>query len=850
MKFLFAPKRFLTSLLILAFVGLTINSLTYSGGPPAGLTNAPGEAACTQCHNSFALDSTSSNLNNLSLSGNFTGGGYIPDSTYTMTLSYSESGVSRFGFELTCLNSSHAMAGSFTKTSNATNKVTTTIYGGTREYMQQSSSGNSGSGTISWTFSWTAPSTNVDTVYYYVVVNASNSNSGTSGDRIRFKKFKILPSTLLPVATATADTNVICSNSNLQFYGNSSDTTSTYSWSFPFGNPSSSTAQNPVVTYSIPGAKNAILTVTNNKGVSKPDTVSITVKQNATAFISGGNRTFCEGDSVQLVASFDPNSTYLWNTGATGNILWAKDTGEYQVTVTKNGCERSSNIIKCFFYAKPVTSLTSDASSNGDTSCADNVIMLEASAGFDSFYYYANGVEIGRSDTNFFATTFMEETTYGVVVLNSNGCKSDTAFYTVFEEEKLIGPTISCGVTSPSSVEFSWNTDIYHNGFEISIDSGANWISPSSGATGNTHEISGLNPQQEVAIWVRAFDNPPCNVSEISKATCTSDTCLSFDVSLQFNSLVCLGDTVQVTVSGLSNASYSLNFENNGAFTDTIFSFSPNITKWYRLEILDSNNLVCPATVFSLPIQVDEMPKINLMADKDLAVYCKGDSAEFTANDSISSFDWYYNDNLVQSGSNNTYGKVAVTAGDSVYVIAMEGVCVDTSRLIYLTELPVPNADFTFSRDASVYSFTPVDNTHASYDWDFGDGSTSTDMNPTHDFANKEGETVDVSLRVTTDKSCVADSVQQIDLPNFSSIEQLNALGIQLYPNPVQDQLTVMNKAENSIASISDIMGKQLLEMEVVNGITQIDLSHLKTGVYQISFVFDNKTVTHKFFKN
>lgn len=849
MKKTFALKRFLTSLLVLSFVGLTLNSLTYSGGPPAGLTHAPGEGNCTQCH-SGTLDTTSSNIANISLSGNFTGGGYIPDSTYTMTLSYSQSGISKFGFELTCLTSTNVMAGDFTKTSTATNKVTTTIGGATRQYMQHSGSGNSGSGSISWTFQWTAPSSNVDSVSYYVVINAANGNGGTSGDAIRAKKFKIGPSSLLPTAIASADTNIVCSGTPLQYYGSSSDTNSTYSWLFPFGSPSTSSSQNPVVSYSFQGTKYGILTVTNSKGVSKPDTVQITVRQNATAVINGSNRTICEGDSVELIAIFDAGSTYLWNTGQTGNRIWVKDTGSYQVTVGKNGCERSSNIIKVFHYTKPVVSLSSDASTYGDTSCKNNTLVLTATAGFDSFYYYENATELGRSASNSWTTVFDSATVYSVKVKNSTGCYSDLGFYTVHARPQLQGPTLSCSNVSPTSLTFNWDDTFYHNGFEISLDSGQSWTSPSSGTTGTSHNLSGLQPDQAVELWLRAFDNLPCSVSEISTIVCETDTCNYLDVSLQYQNRVCFGDQIEITVNGLKGEHYGLEFENSGVFNDTIFSFQPVISKNYILQVQDSANLACPAENIFLAITVDRMPEFELMGNKQDEVYCLEESAIFSVNDSFETVEWFYNNSSVQSGNSTTYSRSNLVNDDSLFVIAEYGVCKDTSLKVYVTVLENPNANFNYSRIGSVFSFNPENGSHLEYLWDFGDGDSSTAINPNHDYASKSNSTVNVNLRVKTDLGCYNDTTISIEIPNFADVEELAAAGIHIYPNPVEDILTIENTSSQGNLQLLDINGRIVYQDLLLNGIQRINLQHLSQGVYQLKVDLELNTYTQKIIKN
>ena len=73
-------------------------ALAFSGNPPNGRTNAPGESNCTDCHSSFPLNSGSGML---SLDG--LPDSYSPGETYDLTLTLSDPGASRWGFSLTVI---------------------------------------------------------------------------------------------------------------------------------------------------------------------------------------------------------------------------------------------------------------------------------------------------------------------------------------------------------------------------------------------------------------------------------------------------------------------------------------------------------------------------------------------------------------------------------------------------------------------------------------------------------------------------------------------------------------------------------------------------------------------------
>ena len=841
MKKQFTPKRFLTSFIIASMVCITSVSLTNSGGAGGGNSNAPGENNCTQCH-SGSLQTSGTNYNNISLSSNFTGNGYIPDSTYTITFSYTHTGKTRFGYQLTCLDANNAMAGSFSTISgnNKSSITSATISGGSRSYMRQTSSGNSGSGSISWQFRWTAPSTNVGDVKFYSVVNSTNSNGGTGGDIVIARDFTISPSTLLPEATAGASNNAPCQGSLIGLTGSGTNTPTAYSWNLSGGSPSTSNVQNPNVVYNFPGTYKAILTVTNAKGVSAPDTTTIVVKSAPSAFILGGaTRTICEGDSVQLSTSFDPTYTYTWSNGESSNAIWVKDTGDYNVSVVgNNGCGKQSNTVKVKYYDKPTVTLSSSASIFNDSSCVGSALELEAgSATFDSFYYYENGSLVAATDSSKQMVSFNANTEYGLQVRNATGCLSDTVFYTVSARDRMDAPVITCTATTPSSIEFTWTSVGAHMGYQVSTN-GTSWSAPSSGTLSNKHLIIGLQPDDSVTLYVRAFDNAPCDFSLVGEKKCFTESCVQLSATVTAEDSICRGDLWTIEVNGLANESFGLSLDGGTVFTDTIFSFNPSASRTYTLSVQDSANLVCPALPIQIPLVVDNIHDIQLKTDK-LGSYCQGDKIIFSANDSIENFSFYLNETLVQSGSSSTYESTMFNNKDSVYVIVTKGKCTDTSLNNYV-QIEVPaDVGFTHTRQGSVYTFVPDNSTYATYAWDFGDGSSiSNDVSPMHDYASAEGTTVNASLEVVTDNNCVNDSTQSIDLPMFSNVQDFLLLGLEVYPNPVEDVLTLKNTSAKPMkVGIYNISGELILEQEINLSVTSIDVNHLDAGVYLLKVV-------------
>ncbi len=69
-----------------------------------------------------------------------------------------------------------------------------------------------------------------------------------------------------PLAAFTVNATAICPGQTIQFTDATTNGPSSWSWNFPGGNPAFSSAQNPTVTYAIPGTYAVVLSATNSNG--------------------------------------------------------------------------------------------------------------------------------------------------------------------------------------------------------------------------------------------------------------------------------------------------------------------------------------------------------------------------------------------------------------------------------------------------------------------------------------------------------------------------------------------------------------------------------------------------------
>lgn len=172
-----------------AFAGFALFSLTFaatmfSSGPPPGLTNAPGEQNCTQCHNG-QINAGTGNVAITVVGGATT---YKPDSTYEIHVKVTQASINRFGFQATVLDEAGNKAGTITLLeANATDLQAS----GGKDYINHKGGGTNGSGSKEWKFNWKAPATPAGKITIYATGIAANGNGQNTGDNTYSTKYDL-----------------------------------------------------------------------------------------------------------------------------------------------------------------------------------------------------------------------------------------------------------------------------------------------------------------------------------------------------------------------------------------------------------------------------------------------------------------------------------------------------------------------------------------------------------------------------------------------------------------------------------------------------------------------------------
>ena len=158
-----------------------------------------------------------------------------------------------------------------------------------------------------------------------------------------------------------------------------------------------------------------------------------------------------------------------------------------------------------------------------------------------------------------------------------------------------------------------------------------------------------------------------------------------------------------------------------------------------------------------------------------------------------------------------------------------------------------PFAQFNFTVSGEQVYFNNTSLMASAYNWDFGDGSSSFEINPSHTYSSTGIFTV--KLKAT---NCGIENnyIQNITISqlNIENPEKTNS-SLLIYQNPTNSMLFI--QLENDIPinnlRIYDIFGKLIIEK--TENFNQINVENFSKGVYILEIISDGKIFKNKFFK-
>ena len=249
-----------------------------------------------------------------------------------------------------------------------------------------------------------------------------------------------------------------------------------------------------------------------------------------------------------------------------------------------------------------------------------------------------------------------------------------------------------------------------------------------------------------------------------------SNNCKSRDTSLitvlplpniktNQDTAICIGQGLNLLVSGGDDYIW-LNNEILGVLDSSVF-VDPENTLVYRVRANGNNG--CYA-LDSVQVVVNSLPVVELMSD---TLICRGSNAFLWASGGID-YSWSPNTFLNQTSGNHVLSMPEAPISYKVVVTDGNG-CIDSAETsISLND--VPTADFSYSSTPSCAGFEVQFSDSSlltdTYKWEFGDGSTSNEMNPYHIF--NFGTNVSTVLTVGNNGICFDEARVSFEWENIS----------------------------------------------------------------------------------
>ncbi|PHR44736.1 MAG: hypothetical protein COA32_14050, partial [Fluviicola sp.] len=220
---------------------------------------------------------------------------------------------------------------------------------------------------------------------------------------------------------------------------------------------------------------------------------------------------------------------------------------------------------------------------------------------------------------------------------------------------------------------------------------------------------------------------------------------------------ICEGDQIVLTGSGADSYTWDNGVTNGQPFT-------PNTTTTYTVT---GSTLGCESTDDVL-VTVIENPVVLFEADETSGCVPLTVNLSNLTQGNIANCTYTLSDGTVLSGCDVTHTFVQAGCYDVTLEVENSTGCISTTTIQnYICVDNYPIADFNFEPDVLTNIVNQANFTNSSvggstYEWNFGDGESSSSVNPTHTFDTESGEEdYEVTLIAISEYGC-ADTVTAI----------------------------------------------------------------------------------------
>ena len=590
--------------------------------------------------------------------------------------------------------------------------------------------GNNGSaqvfvtgGTPPYSYQWNDPAFQTDSVASGLYAGSYNITVTDNTGNCQVDTGIVITEPSTPLSTTPSSTDVTCFGGN---DGTASVTTIggtnpyTYIWNDPGGQTTVTAVGLLAGTYSV--------TITDNTGTCIIDT-GMTVVEPAELLLSTITlEVLCFGDSTGT-ATVTPSGgiapyTYLWNdfNAQTDSMATGLIAGTYTIIVTdSNGCPATDTAVVIVEPFAPLSVITSGVNVNckGDKSGSANAGVT---GGVTPYTY--------SWDDEFFQTnqiaTGLAAGIYNVTITDSNNC-------VITGPVAIIEPALALLVSVTA-------TDVPCFGSSI----GTATVSATGGSSPYTYlwDAPAGNQTTATAVGLSAgtysvmvTDSFGCVITDTS-ATVNQPPELIWDSLTVFASDICMGDSALVgAVYPIGDTSFTYTWDNGLGTGLGPFFVNPTDTTTYTITIADACG---NDTSKSGTVNVNPLPVITL--DSLILAGCVPLTVEFenmTQGPDDSLYVWDFGDGVASTESMPEHTFTASGTFVVTLTVTSDKICTNTSSgQNFVVVHPLPNVTCSadpYETDSRYKNIDFFGGTNGlEFNWNFGDGATSMDQNPSH----------------------------------------------------------------------------------------------------------------------
>lgn len=517
------------------------------------------------------------------------------------------------------------------------------------------------------------------------------------------------------------------------------------------------------------------VSVTDAGGCAGTMSFTLTDPPAVTGSITAQTDALCNGscDGSVTIAGAGGTSPYMYDDGSgpvAGGTFTGLCAGPFSIDVVDaNGCIATvTGTINEPTAVTATATMTPSTCGSADGTVTGNGAGGTVAGAYTYSWVDAGGAPVGATQT----VTGLPSGDYTVTVMDDNGCTA-TATVTVTD---ISGGTLTAAVTSN------------YNGAEVSCVGscdGEITANMAGGTTPYTYDIGGPGQASPVFTGVCAgtytvtvTDGVGC----IATTTITLVDPAPVTVSATQVDETCLGDCDgSITLTGGGGVGgFTYTFDNGGTYGPAP-TLGGLCAVGYDVGVMDANGCVANMNVFINP----GLSAANATIDP-AGPYCE-DAPPATMTAASSGGTW--SGTGITDPVNGTFDPAVAGAGTHTITYTIGGSCgaSDTEDIIVL---PLPTISFTSDVNAGCEPLTVVfTNTGATGTclWDFGDGNTSTNCDPTHTYAN--AGSYDVTLTVTDANGCT----NTFTAANFIVVDAIPTANFSFGPQPT----TIMDPAIN-----------------------------------------------------